>query len=203
MKFTGENLTHMGFHVKATLSVSQGWRRGKRKTKISSIRCWKTKTFSCWIYFFFFGRGVVSSGCLTNRYVPNCPNKMDFHLLSKDYWKADEIPRMKTISAIKKKKSATQQFAGKEPNTHHNWEPINTFSLKILWALTDSTFSKTHSSFLVIGIMLSFTGIKTIYAGWVIIGPLPQTVTFLLTLENMTLQYLIVLLYYVYCLHML
>lgn len=28
---------------------------------------------------------------------------MDFHLLSKDYWKADEIPRMKTISAIKKK----------------------------------------------------------------------------------------------------
>ena len=51
-------------------------------------------------FFFFFWGGVVS-----NRYMPNCPNKMDFHLLSKDYWKADEIPRMKTISAIKKKKN--------------------------------------------------------------------------------------------------
>ena len=120
-----------------------------------------------------------------------------------DYWKANEIPRMKTISAIKKKKCATQQFAGKEPNSHHNWEPINIFSLKLLWALTDSTFSKTHSSFLVIGIMLSFTGIKRMYAGWVTIGPLTQTVTFLLTLENMTLKYLIMLLYYVYCLYML
>ena len=170
MKFTGENLTHMGFHVKATLSVSQCWRRGKRETKISSTRCWKTKSFSCGISSFF----GFSSGCLTNRYVLNCPNKMDFHLLSKDYWKANEIPRMKTISAIKKKKCATQQFAGKEPNSYHNWEPINTFSLKLLWALTDSTFSKTHSSFLVIGIMLSFTGIKRIYAGWVTIGPLPK-----------------------------
>ena len=33
MKFTGENLTHMGFHAKARLSVSQCWRRGKRETK--------------------------------------------------------------------------------------------------------------------------------------------------------------------------
>lgn len=97
MKFTGENLTHMGFYVKATLSVSQCWGRGKRETK-SAVPDVEKPNYSAaeFLFFFFFPRG-----CLTNRYVLNCPNKMDFHLLSKDYWKEDEIPRKKTISAIK------------------------------------------------------------------------------------------------------
>ena len=125
MKFTGENLTHMGFYVKATLSVSQCWGRGKRETK-SAVPDVEKPNYSAAGFLFFSPRG-----CLTNRYVLNCPNKMDFHLLSKDYWKADEIPRMKTISAIKKK-ICNQQFAGKEPNIHHNRELMNTFSLKIL-----------------------------------------------------------------------
>ena len=103
MKFTGENLTHMGFHAKARLSVSQCWRRGKRETKSVVPDVEKPNHSAAGFLFFSFYFFGFSSGCLTNRYVLNCPNKMDFHLLSKDCRKADEIPRMKTISAIKKK----------------------------------------------------------------------------------------------------
>lgn len=58
MKFTGENLAHMGFYVKATLSVSQCWGRGKRETK-SAVPDVEKPNYSAAGFLFFFPQGLL------------------------------------------------------------------------------------------------------------------------------------------------
>lgn len=79
MKFTGENLTHVGFYVKAKLSVNQRGTGGKRVNKgaVPDVEKPNDPADGFFLFCFWF-----SNGCLPNRHVPYCPKERGFNLLS-------------------------------------------------------------------------------------------------------------------------